>query len=78
MHPLFKITVLTKPTHYFTFTAISLEPAQVKPIASSNTCEYCFMDFTNILLLKEHLKSHPVHFELSPKCQASAVCQPDY
>ena len=34
------------------------------------------MDFTNILLLKEHLKIHPVHFELSPKCQASAVCQP--
>ena len=66
----------TISTHYFTFTAISLEPSQVKPIASSNTCEYCFMDFTNILLLKEHLKSHPICFELSPKCQASAVCQP--
>ena len=34
------------------------------------------MDFTNIVLLKEHLKSHPVCFELSPNCQASAVCQP--
>ena len=34
------------------------------------------MDFTNILLLKEHLKTHLVQSQVSPTCQPSPVCQP--
>ena len=34
------------------------------------------MDFTNNLLLKEHMKTHPVPGQLSPGFQPSPVCQP--
>ena len=34
------------------------------------------MDFTNILSLKEHMKTHPVPGQLSPAFQPSPVCQP--
>ena len=34
------------------------------------------MDFANILLLRQHIKSHPVDGQLSPTFQPSPVCQP--
>ena len=34
------------------------------------------MDFVNILLLRQHIKSHPVQGHLSPTFQPLLVCQP--